>query len=69
MKINNSHQLIYEFSKVRNEKKFDLNDLFFRVFHSQEFDECEHEMLIAYLVMRLKLLENRIEKLEGYIHG
>lgn len=69
MNIHNTPQLIYEFSKIKQEKKFNLNDLFWRVFKSKEFDDCEHEMLISYLVMRVKLLENRIEKLEGYIHG
>lgn len=68
MNIFNNNQLLNEFTCLKEEKRFSLNDLFFRVFKSKEFDDCEHEYLIAYLTMRVKLLENKIERLERYIH-
>jgi hypothetical protein len=69
MNIHNKNQLLKEFTELKEEKKFNLNDLFYRVFKSKEFDDCADQYLIAYLTMRVKLLENRIERLEGYIHG
>lgn len=68
MNIFNNSQLLQEFTDLKEEKRFNLNDLFHRVFKSKEFDNCENEYLIAYLTMRVKLLENRIERLEKYIH-
>ncbi len=68
MNIFNNNQLLQEFTSLKEEKRFKLDDLFFRVFRSKEFDDCEHEYLIAYLAMKVKLLENRVEKLERYIH-
>lgn len=68
MNVNNYNQLLTEFTELKECKKLDLNDVFFRVFKSKEFDDCEHDFLIAYLVMRIKLLENRVERLERYIH-
>jgi hypothetical protein len=69
MNIHSGTQLLAEFSNLKEEKRPDINNIFWRIFKSAEFDGCENEMLIAYLAMRIKLLENRIEKLEGYIHG
>jgi hypothetical protein len=37
--------------------------------HYQKGRQDAINELIAYLVMRVKLLENRVEKLESYIHG
>ena len=68
MNIFNNNQLLQEFTSLKEEKRFNLDDLFFRVFKSKEFDDCENEYLIAYLAMKVKLLENRVERLERYIH-
>lgn len=68
MNIHSNNQLLKEFTELKEEKRFNLNDLFYRVFKSKEFDDCEEQYLIAYLTMRVKLLENRIERLEKYIH-
>jgi hypothetical protein len=69
MNLHNIPQFLSEFSKLKTDEHLHLNDIFYRVFKSKEFDECEHNALIAYLAMRVKLLENRVEKLESYIHG
>lgn len=69
MNIHNSNQLNKQFIELKEEKRPDINNIFWRIFKSTEFDGCENEMLIAYMAMRIKLLENRVDKLESYIHG
>ena len=65
MKITTLRQLRQNYQLLKSRKTLDLNEVFNDVFGIKEFEEDNLHMLIAYLSMRVSMLETEVKELRS----